>query len=124
MAPQSIPHNNTCIVWYTILPCVHLRSQSILYRATAYFGLLELCSPKAGETVVVNAAAGAVGSVMGQIAKIKGCRVVGESVSLSLSLSLPSSTSLSLPLPHFLSVILSISLSRSLHHPPSTSIPL
>jgi NADPH-dependent curcumin reductase len=44
---------------------------------TAYFGLLEHGTPKAGETVVVSAAAGAVGSVVGQIAKIKDCRVVG-----------------------------------------------
>ncbi len=44
---------------------------------TAYFGLLEIGKPKAGETVVVSAASGAVGSVVGQIAKIKGCRVVG-----------------------------------------------
>ena len=44
---------------------------------TAYFGLLDIGRPKAGETVVVSGAAGAVGSTVGQIAKIKGCRVVG-----------------------------------------------
>ncbi|MFT6810545.1 MAG: NADPH-dependent curcumin reductase CurA [Saprospiraceae bacterium] len=44
---------------------------------TAYFGLLEVGLPKEGETVLVSGAAGAVGSVVGQIAKIKGCRVVG-----------------------------------------------
>ncbi len=44
---------------------------------TAYVGLAEIGKPQAGETVVVSAAAGAVGQVVGQIAKIKGCRVVG-----------------------------------------------
>ena len=44
---------------------------------TAYFGLLEVGQAKAGDTVVVSGAAGAVGQVVGQIAKIKGCRVVG-----------------------------------------------
>ncbi|NVO05158.1 MAG: NADP-dependent oxidoreductase [Rhodoferax sp.] len=44
---------------------------------TAYMGLLDIGQPVAGETVVVAAASGAVGSVVGQIAKIKGCRVVG-----------------------------------------------
>jgi len=44
---------------------------------TAYFGLLDVGQPKAGDTVVVSGAAGAVGSVVGQIAKIKGARVVG-----------------------------------------------
>lgn len=44
---------------------------------TAYFGLLEVGRPKEGETVLVSAAAGAVGSVVGQIAKQQGCRVVG-----------------------------------------------
>jgi NADPH-dependent curcumin reductase CurA len=44
---------------------------------TAYVGLLDIGQPKAGETVVVSAASGAVGAVVGQIAKLKGCRVVG-----------------------------------------------
>ena len=44
---------------------------------TAYFGLLDIGKPKAGETLVVSAAAGATGSVVGQIGKIHGCRVVG-----------------------------------------------
>ena len=44
---------------------------------TGYFGLLEVGRPKAGDTVVVSGAAGAVGSVVGQVAKIKGARVVG-----------------------------------------------
>lgn len=44
---------------------------------TAYFGFLDICQPKAGETVLVSGAAGAVGSLVGQIAKIKGCRAVG-----------------------------------------------
>lgn len=44
---------------------------------TAYFGFLEICQPKAGEVVVVTGAAGAVGSIVGQIAKFKGCQVIG-----------------------------------------------
>lgn len=44
---------------------------------TAYFGLMDVCRPASGETLVVSAAAGAVGSVVGQIARLKGCRVIG-----------------------------------------------
>jgi NADPH-dependent curcumin reductase CurA len=44
---------------------------------TAYFGLLDIGKPQPGETLVVTAAAGAVGSIVGQIGKLKGCRVVG-----------------------------------------------
>jgi NADPH-dependent curcumin reductase CurA len=48
-----------------------------LNGTTAYFALLEVGQPKAGETVVVSTAAGAVGSIVGQIARLKGCRTVG-----------------------------------------------
>lgn len=44
---------------------------------TAYFGIEDVCTPNAGETVVISAAAGAVGSIAGQLAKARGCRVVG-----------------------------------------------
>ena len=44
---------------------------------TAWYGLVKICQPKAGETVVVSAASGAVGSAVGQLAKARGCRVVG-----------------------------------------------
>jgi len=59
------------------VPVVDAFSTFAVVGPTAYFGLLDISEPKAGETVVVSAAAGAVGSIVGQIAKIKGCRVVG-----------------------------------------------
>lgn len=58
-------------------PITYLLSVYGVAGLTAYFGLLECGQPKAGETVVVSAAAGSVGSLVGQIAKIKGCRLIG-----------------------------------------------
>jgi NADPH-dependent curcumin reductase CurA len=70
MAPQVLPKGLPIPLTAMLGPCGTT-------GLTAYFGLLEIGQPKSGETVVVSAAAGAVGSIVGQIAKIKGCRVVG-----------------------------------------------
>merc|ERR1719266_3035850 len=71
------------ILGISMAPPIGKLSPSLLLGAcgmpgnTAYFGFTELCQPKEGETVVVTGAAGAVGGLVGQIAKIKGCRVLG-----------------------------------------------
>ncbi|KAF6327953.1 prostaglandin reductase 1 [Rhinolophus ferrumequinum] len=63
--------------WPDTLPLSLMLGTVGMTGLTAYFGLLDICGAKSGETVLVNAAAGAVGSVVGQIAKLKGCKVVG-----------------------------------------------
>jgi NADPH-dependent curcumin reductase CurA len=75
---------------FATLPARHLTKQDKRHKPehilgvlgitglTAYFGLLDVGRPRAGETVLVSAAAGAVGTIVGQLAKIAGCRVVGS----------------------------------------------
>jgi NADPH-dependent curcumin reductase CurA len=58
-------------------PLTHLLSVYGIAGRTAYHGLLSIGQPKEGETVVVSAAAGSVGSFVGQIAKVRGCRAIG-----------------------------------------------
>ena len=65
------------IIDTTIAPASYYLGILGMTGLTAYFGLMQIGKPKAGETVVVSGAAGAVGVVVGQIAKIQGCHVVG-----------------------------------------------
>ena len=73
----AVKHRNTLTKQPRMEPLAHLLSVYGITGLTAYFGLLEVGLPKPGETVVVSAAAGAVGNIVGQIARIVGCRVVG-----------------------------------------------
>ena len=61
----------------TLVPIQNYLGVCGMPGATAWIGLFEICQPKPGETVLVSAATGAVGSVVAQLAKISGCRVVG-----------------------------------------------
>jgi len=80
-----LPWREMCIASEKELQKVDTLHQPISYYLsvlgmiglTAYIGLMHICKPLAGETVVVSGAAGAVGLVVGQIAKIQGCRVIG-----------------------------------------------
>lgn len=56
---------------------MQIRQVIRIYRLTAYFGLTEICKPEKGETIVVSGAAGAVGFLVGQMAKFYGCKTIG-----------------------------------------------
>ena len=72
-----VPATSVKKIDITIAPASYYLGVLGMPGLTAYFGLLDITRPKAGETVVVSGAAGAVGMVVGQLAKIQGCRVIG-----------------------------------------------
>jgi NADPH-dependent curcumin reductase CurA len=64
--------HQACVSYYVLHPCIGMPG------FTAYVGFYEICSPKKGEFVFVSAASGAVGQIVGQLAKLHGCYVVGS----------------------------------------------
>jgi NADPH:quinone reductase len=77
-ADYTVLEGNDAKIAYTYgAPLTALLGVLGLTGLTAYFGMLDFGKPQKGETVLISSAAGAVGSIAGQIAKIKGCRVVG-----------------------------------------------
>ncbi len=73
----EIPRSGTFIVDTTLAPIEKWLNCLGMPGMTAYWGLIDIGQPKEGETVVVSGASGAVGQTVGQVAKLKGCRVVG-----------------------------------------------
>ncbi len=73
----AVPAKGLIKVDGAVAPLSHYLGVLGMPGMTAYFALLDIGKPKPGETVLVSAAAGAVGQVVGQIAKLKGCRVIG-----------------------------------------------
>lgn len=76
--PHTVQHGFLLICINLVPKSMHCVACSGMPGMTAYYGLLSIGQPKEGETVYVSAAAGAVGQIVGQIAKIKGCRVIGS----------------------------------------------
>jgi NADPH-dependent curcumin reductase CurA len=72
-----VPANSLRVLDTKLAPASYYLGILGMPGLTAYFGLMDIGKPKAGETVVISGAAGAVGIVVGQIAKIQGCRAVG-----------------------------------------------
>ena len=77
LAPADFKHNGLLKIDLSVGTLTQWLNVLGMPGMTGYFGLMEVGQPEAGETVVVSGAAGAVGQTVGQMAKIKGCRVVG-----------------------------------------------
>lgn len=80
---KTIEISNEDLVWFRVdnirpkIDAIHALGEVGIPGLTAYFGLLDICRPQKGETVMTNACAGPVGILVGQIAKLMGCKTVG-----------------------------------------------